>query len=50
MSYGRFRTGCNSIDVEGREIAKIEALEDVARSLTEILIILKQLVNHEVTK
>lgn len=37
MSYGRFRSGCNQIDVEGREIAKIEALERIARTLEAIL-------------
>lgn len=35
MSYGRFRTGCNQEDVEGREIAKIHALEKIARVLED---------------
>ena len=43
MSYGRFRTGDNKEDKEGRDIAKINALESIDRSLVEVLIVLKQI-------
>lgn len=43
MSYGRFRTGANQEDKEGRDIAKINALESIDRSLVEVLIVLKQI-------
>ncbi len=32
-SFGRFRRGDNSIDLEGREIAKIQALEAIVEKL-----------------
>lgn len=37
MGYGEFRTGHNREDIEGREIAKIQALRGIERTLEQIL-------------
>ena len=46
MGYARFRTGANQVDEEGREIAKVLALEAIGRTLTKLTTQLEEILIH----
>ena len=41
--YGRFRDGANKYDSEAVEASKVYALEDIKRSMQQLVILLEQI-------